>query len=384
MLDEIIALIRSEYLASEVPTWVVAFSGGKDSTLLLDLFIRAMFDLGRDKWNKRIFVIANDTLVESPVVAAHLDRMLERLRSFFEEAGFPAEVAKTYPNMDNTFWVNLIGRGYPPPKNRFRWCTEALKIRPTTRFLRMEVRRRGPLMLLLGTRTAESPMRKASIQRHEISHYFGRHSSLEQCMTFKPIRDLTDDEVWEYLGTHAPPWGGGYGDLISMYREANGGECPLIVDPEQMRGPSCGERSPRFGCWTCTLVKKDRSLEGMVKAGRSELARYARFRDWLKEFGGDWRNRMPYSRNGTVRYSKAGTIKPGPFTLEARSRILEELRRLEAEVGRRLITQEELDHIERIWRRDRSVYEFMGRECFETLYRRMLGARYGSVCVERV
>ena len=40
------------------------------------------------------------------------------------------------PNIEETFWVNLIGKGYPAPNTKFRWCTERMKIRPSDRFLR--------------------------------------------------------------------------------------------------------------------------------------------------------------------------------------------------------------------------------------------------------
>ena len=67
-----------------------------------------------------------------------------------------------------------------------------------------------------------------------------------------------------------PPWGGSHLKLIGLYREASGGECPVVTSKED--APSCGTTSSRFGCWTCTVVEKDRSLEGFVEFGYTEFS----------------------------------------------------------------------------------------------------------------
>ena len=63
---------------------------------------------------------------------------------------------KLTPDVKDTFWVNLIGRGYPAPRKLFRWCTSRMKINPSNTFIRDVVRESGEAMLVLGTRKAES------------------------------------------------------------------------------------------------------------------------------------------------------------------------------------------------------------------------------------
>ena len=147
--------------------------------------------------------------------------------------------------------------------------------------------------------------------------------------------------------------GGDHRRLITLYRNAGGGECPLVMTKEQ--APSCGSSSPRFGCWTCTVVQKDRSLRGLIDSGHAEaerMAAMADFREWLISLREDNANRMPVRRDGNPRYRADGSRVYGPFTLKVRRRILERLRELEQRTGDSLISVGEIDCIEDVWWRD--------------------------------
>lgn len=351
-LHEAVSDIRDEYNdTSQHFPWIIGYSGGKDSTLLLQLVCEMLIDLAPSDRRRHVHVICNDTRVESPVIAAYVDKMLEKLRHAGEGLRLPMTVAKTQPPVDQSFWVNLIGRGYPSPNRTFRWCTDRMKIQPTSEYIRTQVAQNGEVILLLGVRRDESATRSGSINRH-VNTIRGRlnpHSDLKGCLVYRPIMDFTTEEVWELLMQRPPPWGGSHRDLITLYRNAQGGECPLVMDKSQ--APSCGSSSSRFGCWTCTVVEKDHSMEGFIESGFDHLEPLLDFRDWLAKIRNDMSCRMMERRNGHVLYMKDIHV-PGPFTLPVRREILDRLLELEKEVELPLITEEEVQLIKTIWAQD--------------------------------
>lgn len=349
-LRAILADLREEYLQPHSTPWILGFSGGKDSTLLAQLVCEMLLSLPPRKRQRAVHIVANDTLVESPVIANHLEMVLERMRQAVEPLRLPIVVAKTVPDVEQTFWVNLIGRGYPSPSRVFRWCTDRMKIAPTTTYIKTQVDESGEAILLLGVRSAESTQRRRSVARYDNGQRLNPHNSLRNCFVYKPIVDLTTDEVWQTLLQSSPPWGGTHRELITMYRNAGGGECPLVTDKSE--APSCGTTSSRFGCWTCTVVEKDKSAESFIEAGYGDLEPLLEFRDWLKGLREDGTRRMATRRNGTLNFVGEGRLIPGPFTLEARREILDRLIAIQDEVEMQLVSPTEIDAIQRIWAED--------------------------------
>src|SRR5262249_17736583 len=151
--------IKDEYLENHSKPWVVGFSAGKDSTLLLHLVIEAILSTPPDQRTRPVFVLSNDTLVESPVFQMWVDSAVDRVSDGVSALRLPITVVKTSPADDATFWVNLLGRGYPAPNRTFRWCTDRMKIRPTTKFIHDQIDMAGEVIILLGVRKAESDPR---------------------------------------------------------------------------------------------------------------------------------------------------------------------------------------------------------------------------------
>ena len=352
-----ISVIRKEYLRKHNDPWVVAYSGGKDSTLLLQMTWEVMASLPDSERRRKIYVVGNDTLVESPLVVRHLKNTMRKIGAAAKNQGLPVETKITTPNIDQTFWVNVIGRGYIPPTRNFRWCTDRMKIIPTNRLLERLVRSHKRAVLLVGTRKSESTNRRRNMKKHGASGTtMSRHSTIPECRMFSPIAEFEDEDVWVTLIQRRPPWGGTHRDLITLYRNAGGGECPLVLTKED--APSCGTTSPRFGCWTCTVVNKDRSLRGLIDSGHDDADFFETlydFREWLMELREDDSNRERVRRNGMSKKRADGTLVFGPFTLYVRKQILDRLKKLGQNVGQDLITESELDIIHDIWRRDRVV-----------------------------
>ena len=339
-----------EYAQPHERPWIVGFSGGKDSTVVAHLAIEHLMAIPRSERHRQIHIVANDTLVESPVVVAHIHKVQNEIRDAAKAFQLPVTVATTTPDLDHTFWVNLIGRGYPSPNRAFRWCTDRMKIQPTSGYIRELTDAAGEVILLLGVRRDESAVRAGSVARYDNGQRLNRHNNLTNCFVFRPIVEMATDDVWEFLATEQPPWGGSHDALISLYRNAGGGECPVVTGLSD--APSCGTTSSRFGCWTCTVVDKDRSLQGFVDSGFDEFTPLLDFRDWLVSIRNDPRRRLARRRNGRVTFSAEGGHIPGPFTLATRMEILERLLDLQEKTGRELVSNAEIERIRSVWAKD--------------------------------
>lgn len=344
-ISEIVEDIAQAYRSDARP-WVVGFSGGKDSTALLQLTYRALKTLPRSALTKHVYVVCTDTRIEPPNILEHVDDMLARVRNAAKRDELPITVHKLTAPLNNRFFVKLIGRGYPAPNRFFRWCTDRLKIRPCSEFIKERIAETGEVIVVLGVRHAEGATRSGSITRHGINgSRFSRHTDLPNAWIYTPIKHLETDALWLYLTLSEPPWGGDNERLARLYKQANG-ECPLVIDKST---PTCG--GSRFGCWTCTVIKSDKSMKGFVTNGDEWMTPLLDFRDWLAEIRNLPRYRRPNRRNGNPGL--------GPFTLKARRDIYrrlietEELVRMYPQgAGISLIEKREKTLIDKLWRQD--------------------------------
>ncbi|WP_316979542.1 DNA phosphorothioation system sulfurtransferase DndC [Shumkonia mesophila] len=352
--------IQEVYLSDSRP-WVVGFSGGKDSTCALQMVWLALLELPPEQRRKPIYVISSDTLVETPVIVRHIDATLERIEEAAKAQGLPITTKKVMPNIDRSFWVNLIGRGYPAPSRRFRWCTERLKIEPANDFIKERVAEFGEVVMVLGVRASESATRAQVMSFHRIKDSaLSRHSSLLNAFVYGPIEALSTDDVWTYLLQTPSPWGNDNRELVAMYRSAQAGECPLVVDKTT---PSCG--NSRFGCWVCTVVERDRSMEAMIDSGEGWLEPLLEFRDLLAETQIPEKKKLYRDfrrRSGHVAFIRdTDTPVPGPYTFDFCKQLLRQLLETQIEVQRNappgeaplIIHDAELHEIRRIWRAER-------------------------------
>ncbi|WP_084312304.1 DNA phosphorothioation system sulfurtransferase DndC [Desulfobulbus elongatus] len=348
--ESVVESIREEYLSeTQSYPWIIGFSGGKDSTVLAQAVFEALLSIAPSRRTRAIHIVSNDTLVESPLVVAHLVRSQAAIREAATNWRLPVTVVTTTPAPEQTFWVLLIGRGYPSPNQKMRWCTDRLKIAPTSQYIRACVNKDGAAIVILGVRLDESNSRRASILKHEnlVQSNLTPHTNLPGAFIYRPIVHLTTDQIWEIIWCFPPPWGGSHEGLIKLYKDSQGGECPFVTSPED--APGCGTTSSRFGCWACTVVTKDKSLQNVVDAGEQRYSPLIEFRDWLKEIRNDPQWRSVERRNGKIQYSLTGKHIPGPFTIEARHKILARLLQTQEAFGVELISKREVDLIKRLW-----------------------------------
>lgn len=359
---DLVREIQNIYLADSRP-WVVGFSGGKDSTVILSLTYVAVALLPVEQRTKHVYVVSSDTLVETPVVVDMIKSSLQAINDSSTANNMPFSAHAVLPKMDNTFWVNLLGRGYPAPTRSFRWCTERMKINPVSEFILDKVASFGEVVVVLGSRSQESSSRAQVIAKHKIDgSALSRHSSLPNAYTYMPIEAWSSDEVWEYLMSAPRPWGGSNRVLFELYKGSNAGECPLVIDTST---PSCG--SSRFGCWTCTVVTQDKAIEGLIQSGDTWMQPLLDFRNLL-HYSSLPENKTKYRnhrrRTGKVTFARSENIEeddesvtkhvPGPYLMAYRREWLQRLLEIEKSLNDsgheiELITLQELQYIRQQW-----------------------------------
>lgn len=316
----------------------IAYSGGKDSTAVLKLLFESY--LRTKSSNAEFEIIYCDTGVENPVIDRYVHNCLSALEQEFKHGNWPFSCKILHPETKQTYLVRVIGRGYPPPTNSFRWCTKDTRIRPVKHFIQSQGR--DPI-IAVGTRYGESTQRDRTLRKSEedasnSSFFQKQRDGYNEAVLFTPIIDFDVDDVWEALITLEKPIAIPTGTLVKLYKDG-GAECPAIRD---FKDKPCSKA--RFGCWTCTVVRKDKSAQNMIAEGYVELIPFLEFRDWLVEIRNKPEYRCKYRRNG-----REGL---GPFNLYARQVIFDRLKKLENEVGYAILSQKQEDAIKMLWQKD--------------------------------
>ena len=369
IIDEI--LDQYMYADKTFRPWIIGFSGGKDSTVLLTLVWLALRKIKDNitvpfQLRRPIYVVCNDTLVENPIISTYVNEVLSQIEKKAREEDLPIFVRKTIPKLEDSFWVNVIGKGYPVPNTAFRWCTDKMKIKPTARFITEQVDECGEAIILIGTRKAESANRARSIKKHEIhGRRLTRHTLLHNTFVYSPIKELMLEEVWYIINAVPCPWGSDNKVLFNIYLDASADdyECPTVVT-DKSHG-SCGQS--RFGCWICTVVKDDKSMRSLIKNGREWMQPLYDFRLELDAERNNIENRMPFRRDGNRAVNDMG-----PYVFSYRAKILKRLLEVQFELQKydasiKLITDQELIAIQVNWYRDFN-FGYQVSDIFNSIY----------------
>ena len=288
-----------EQLYKKNRRWVVTYSGGKDSTALvvLSLYMKTLhpdIDLN---------ITYSDTMMEIPQMSAVANSFLTAI-----EKRYPAQVKIVKPEIEDTYWVRMIGRGYPPPGPRFRWCTPKIKIKPSRKL------HEDSGLFITGLRIGESQQRDIRLKSSCLNggaNECGSDVWVNQkgIDVAAPIIHWTADEVWYFLmipGKKAIP------------------ETQLVVD-------LYGNTAMRFGCWMCTVVMKDKTMMALAKSGDYNVQKLLEFREWIVE-----ESKKPENRY----FRKDG--KKGRLKKDYRRNILSRVLQLQSTIEIPLISPEEV------------------------------------------
>lgn len=335
MTEETQENIRATYLQHDLP-WYVAFSGGKDSTAVLQLVYRMLLELPPEQRTNHVYALSVDTGVENPLIWLRIHETFEKVASAADRDGLPITTHILRPQLaTKTFWVRMIGYGLSPPRFNFRWCTGKLKIEPQRRF----VRDLGRSIAVVGDRIAESAGRGDRMRKSGIGAgtYICPHPDRKRDLKYSPIADWSDADVFSYLRSTPSPWGDDNAAFLDTYYGSASrtfGGCCLHA---------CGAPVPRSGCWVCTVAKKDRSI--MIP----ELEPLREYRSILVQL-----------RDDTDACEQLPDGKLGKLKMEVRERLLDELTAMTennpaltawcADHHYTVISQEEIEEIHRVWK----------------------------------
>lgn len=332
-----VEVIKRQILAGR--RLVVACSFGKDSSVTLSLALAAMRDLrASGAAVPELHVMNSDTLLENPVVHAYTRQEIQALETYAAAQGLPVRVWVSSPSLSNNYLVSMIGgRTIASMPDNSAKCQQSLKAAPlgrTKRKIRALVKaelgaafKESDLITLVGTRVDESAARGRNMAKRGESAAEPVNipaANGQENWVLSPIADFTTMDVFEYLGCVTSGLIETYSDfraLTEVYRDSAGGECMvnLFAAGRQQGRTACGAR---HGCWVCTRVQSDKSMEHLLA---EESGKYA----WMKPLN-DFRNFIqarhydPAARNWLSRTvdPETGTIKISPnayspaFTLE--------------------------------------------------------------------
>lgn len=328
-------------------TWNIAYSGGKDSTVTLDIILRALIQLR--KYNPALLI----RKLYLTTAQTHLDFVtdplkqeeLHKVRTVIERYELPVEIVEVSAEPKNSFMFLVVGKGYPLPKSKIdRWCTSRLKVDPQLK----AIKQFKPIYSAVGVRLSESASRREIIERDRDSEFYTDS-------TFMPIVNFTLDDIWSYLVHEGMCWGNAE-KLGQLYKEATG-ECGLRqkkAGSGEKNDDPCGART---GCIICPVVTIDKSSQEFAKH-HPHLQPYVDLRNVIIAMYKNPKNKAGRRRNGAVMGYGQGT-----FTIKARMELYTLIKQAEAdnaelckrfdETPQKLIYSDELDHlIQQQWQED--------------------------------
>ncbi len=323
-------IIEREYVRDDNP-WALGYSGGKDSTAMMKLVFKTLIGLNR---KKDVNIVYCDTGVEIPIIKEYVKEVFSEIKIEIAKYELPIRTLIVEPELKDRFFSKVIGHGYPSPTNKFRWCTDRMRIRPIQKAMYT-----NKYVVLVGVRKGESKERDKIIRENlQNEDYYLRQKDYPGIKIFAPIVNYDIRDVWDTIKSNYAPKSINGEKLELLYREA-GNITEESISKDILAGG-------RFGCWTCTVVRKDKAMNNLINSGYSRLIPLYEFRNWLYDIRDKSDYRCKHRRNG-------GTGL-GPFTLSARELILKRLIDAQNKSKYSLITDEEISYIEGIWNNDKN------------------------------
>lgn len=302
--------------------WAIAYSGGKDSTATVT-FVAWAIRAGLVPAPASLTVLYADTRMELPP----LQQSAMQLLSALSVQGIRTQVV--LPKMDERFFVYMLGRGVPPPKNRFRWCTPQLKIEPMHAALADLRQQCGEkLLMLTGVRLGESAARDQRIalscskDSGECGQGWFQVATPESVAdTLAPLLHWRLCHVYDWLYFEDDRHGYDVTGIAVIY----------------------GEDDVRTGCVGCNLASRDNALERLLRRPEwSHLSPLLELRPLYAELTmAKWRKRKSEPELRQDGQWSQNVQRLGPLTMEARHFALSKILDIQQRARVDLINDEE-------------------------------------------
>ncbi len=311
--------------------WAVAYSGGKDSTATL-AFVAWAVHSGYVPRPQTLTVLYADTRMELPPLHAAALGILDSLSI----TGTQLVTRTVLPAMEDRFFVYMLGRGVPPPKNRFRWCTPQLKIEPMHAALGAWREFVGEKFLMLtGVRLGESAARDQRIALSCSKDSGECGQGWFQTATPEAMAD-TLAPLLHWRLCHVFDW---------LYLDERHG-----LDTSAIAA-IYGEEDIRTGCVGCNLASRDTALERLIRHERWEhlrpllelkplYAELTKAKHRKRKVEPELRQDGQWSRN---------VQRLGPLTMAARAYGLDRILDIQQRAGIDLVNPEEETVIRQMW-----------------------------------
>lgn len=338
---------------------VCGYSGGKDSSVIVDLVLKAL--MKSDINSKPTYILFSDTKLEMKPFIEGVDTSFERLESFAKEHDLNLVIKRVEPKKTDTFSCLYFGAGYVLASSQYRWCTDRWKIKPQERAIKGLIKSHGGFISVTGQRRSESSDRAKRMEEYTIEGSLLKRHEYSLCNLYTPIEFYTADDVWDYLYTRQQPWIDS-AFLGRVYSEAAGdtkNECRTLLEGVSGEAAGCSQ-SARSGCDICPLFRKDKTLINLSQH-HTYLKEVEKFRNWLIDLSNEsgWSERDVYMHGKNIQniYDKGnhrdGMNIPGGMTLEFRKRTLRKYLELDEKLfpatGERRVTDFELSYIQERW-----------------------------------
>jgi DNA sulfur modification protein DndC len=260
---------------------VVAYSAGKDSTVMLYLVLEVAAErkaIGLQM--NQILVTHASTQVDNPAYEEVTRTEIAKIRAYALKLSLPLRLDIATPSLNDTWAVRIIsGRALPTFANSStRDCSVTLKILPQQRQRKAALKELsviGSPVVMVGTRFDESASRNTRMKQRgetdtdiwseEVRTPAGKRVRDE--LRLSPICFYSQEDVWTILAELQSGTRKSYTDASAIweaYRDGGNSSCAVVSDDTmKASAKACGAR---FGCWSCAAVGRDKSLEAMIES----------------------------------------------------------------------------------------------------------------------